>query len=458
MTRIAHSFSQVSLFAFAAVASGICYGLQRRLLLWRRRGWEVVGDRIWQHLGEFSSWMCAGCVAGAVAFSANIFADSSFYKLDVIGATDRQGFELKASSDRHFAVVHAFFSVQLLCIIFAMNMLLRRVSDHASHSYYNEARDQESGRMTDDGRFDWRDCVGQYKMYYLVRSLHVVVMVLCAMNVVARFVIVAFAAQSAGLQIEAAAACNAEGKDTRSPLSKKKWSDQVDTSKENVQKSIALAVVLEATILVLTSGVFLLFFPACLVMFRRIESRLHAIIQEMSLRSDVGTVFLPFEFSHAMADGAQIQEEMPVVEARTFLGRIKSAASMQRRRFMLCLILVQVALLIQSTDAVFVAFALINTSIAKANPACDDCESCQSVEHLMSSWYFRTPELFPLVVSTCSTLPLVFSLWLMMTKEDRELLLHPGRFRSDAIALQPVESQTEARLKAERVRMGVELL
>jgi hypothetical protein len=46
--------------------SGVCCGLQRRLLLWRRRGWEVVGDRTWKHLGKYSGWMCVGCVAGAM--------------------------------------------------------------------------------------------------------------------------------------------------------------------------------------------------------------------------------------------------------------------------------------------------------------------------------------------------------------------------------------------------------
>ena len=54
VTRPADSRSQVALFACAAVMSGVCCGLQRRLLLWRRRGWEVVGDRICKHLGKYS--------------------------------------------------------------------------------------------------------------------------------------------------------------------------------------------------------------------------------------------------------------------------------------------------------------------------------------------------------------------------------------------------------------------
>ena len=80
------------------------------------------------------------------------------------------------------------------------------------------------------------------------------------------------------------------------------------------------------------ASAFLLFFPACIVMFRRVERRLDAIIQEMNLRSDLGTVFLPYEFSPAAADGARSQVEMQVVEARAFLGRLKCAAAAQVRR------------------------------------------------------------------------------------------------------------------------------
>ena len=121
--------------------SGICCGLQRRLLLWRRRGWEVVGDRTWKHLGKYSGWMCVGCVAGAVAFAINMRNRALQYESESLlrnppeapSVLDRQYFELTASRWRHSGVFHTFYSMQLLCTIFAMNMLLRRVSDHASH-------------------------------------------------------------------------------------------------------------------------------------------------------------------------------------------------------------------------------------------------------------------------------------------------------------------------------------
>ena len=78
----------------------------------------------------------------------------------------------------------------------------------------------------------------------------------------------------------------------------------------------------------------------------------------------------------------------------------------------------------------------------------------------MWTWYNLTPEVSHLVISACSTLPLIFSLWLMMTKEDRELMLHPSRFRAHSALLTsppPAEMELNARLKQHRVRMGVEL-
>jgi hypothetical protein len=126
-------FSQVLLCILAAVSSGACYGLQRRLLLWRRRGWEVVGDRIWKHLGRFSGWMCAGGVAGAAAFAMGMRARSSLFESQVAGITDRLRYQLIASANQHTAALSVLLSVHLFCVIFAMNMLLRRVSDHASH-------------------------------------------------------------------------------------------------------------------------------------------------------------------------------------------------------------------------------------------------------------------------------------------------------------------------------------
>jgi hypothetical protein len=302
--------------------------------------------------------------------------------------------------------------------------------------------------MTGVQRFDLRDCIGQYKLYYLVRSMHIFVILLCVLNVFARIAIAAVSAESALLHLKAVAACDAGGNDARSVTDQQQPFNNLDTVLTN---AVAASCVLEAAVLVLTVGAFLLFFPTCIVMFRRVERRLDAIMQEMNLRSDLGTVFLPYEFSPAAADGARSQVEMQVVEARAFLSRLKTAAAAQEWKFFLCLLLVLLALVARMSLAVFLS------TLIGAHTPCQRCDSCQSVEGLKKLWFSHTPLMVPLVYSTCSTLPLLFSLWLMITKHDRELMLHPGRFRPDRTSLQPVDGEMELRLNAERMRMGVDL-
>ena len=124
---------QVLLFAFAAVFGGIGFLLWLRLLLWRRRGKEVVGDRIWGDFGQFSGSMSAGCAAGFVAFAAHMQWYTSFCDTLVPGIARRQYYELEAESVRSLIAFSLFYPLQLIGVFFAMNLLLRRVSDHASH-------------------------------------------------------------------------------------------------------------------------------------------------------------------------------------------------------------------------------------------------------------------------------------------------------------------------------------
>ena len=103
--------------------SGICCGLQRRLLLWRRRGWEVVGDRTWNDLGKFSGWMCGGSVSGvfAIAFRMRFF--TFLYHSYSPDITDQENFEMRASSLRHLAAFGIFYSVMLLCVVLLLGVM-----------------------------------------------------------------------------------------------------------------------------------------------------------------------------------------------------------------------------------------------------------------------------------------------------------------------------------------------
>ncbi len=361
----------------------------------------------------------------------------------------RVSYELKASYDRNLAVFSIFYSLQLYCMTYAMNLLLQRVSDHASHSYYNDARDNDDTR----NQFDWRDCIGQYRLFNLARSLHSFSMLLCALNVVARVVVASFRAELAILFDRAAIACDAEGNDSDRSLHIIK--NEVANSGFNVQNAASIARLFESATLALMAGAFLIFFPACIIMFRRVERRLDSIIQEMAHRSDAGNVLLPYEFSHPAADGTRTQIEMHVVKARSFIGRLKIAAARKGIRFLLCMIIMLIALAIQASYAVF--HAVVSFSfIVKKNPSCEECETCQTIEFVMGRWNNKTPEMLTGITTACSTLPLLFSLWLMMTKKDRAIMLNPSRFRTDAIALEPLDT-SDVNVNTERVRMGIDL-
>jgi hypothetical protein len=426
--------------------------LDYRLLLWRRSGKEVDGDRVWKNLRRFSGWMFASCVAGLIEFSFNLQSRNFYYDSIEPGITRRQDYEHQSAAQSLLVGSYIFHPVQLLCFIYALNTLLRRVSDHASHSYYNVARDLNRNEY-DVKKFDWRDCIGEYALYYWVRSMHVIAMVACSLSVAVFWVAAGFRAATAVALKQTAALTDVNGSATDASQSFFNTTRLEIGDKSN--KALAAYFFVEAATLVFVASGFALFFPAIIVMFRRVERKMEGLIMEMDNRTDVGNAFLPVEFSLRAADGSVTQTEMPIAEVRRYLRDIEGAAAAQRRRFALCLVLVAAALFFLASNAVFVASFLLNTT---EDPRCGFCESCQNTGVFMFYWYFYVffNDGAPLLYSLGSTLPLMFSLWLMTTPEDRALLLHPHRFLSERISLQPVLTERET-LYAERLRLGIDL-
>ncbi len=287
-----------------------------------------------------------------------------------------------------------------------------------------------------------------------MRSMHAIALLLCVLNIAARVVAAGSTAKEAEMFFQAAAATNSTGGETDASrdLYKLALGDQISKVSVSVSRGFECA-----ALLLVLSG-FVMFFPAIIVMFRRVERKMDKLLMELCLRSDQGTAFLPYEFSPRAADGSETQTEMPIVEVRQYLRDIESSATAQRWRFTFCLFLVTVALAALASNALFIA-AYIPKGVRNLDPRCGVCDaSCQNVEYLQRQWVRFTPY-SNLLVSLCSTLPLAFSLWLMTTAQDRAMLMHPSRYRTESLALQPTDSETsrEASLKAERLRMGIEL-
>jgi hypothetical protein len=121
------------MYALAAAFSVTWYLLWLRILLWRRKGLDVVGDHIWRNLGLFCGAMCAGCIAGLVAFAAHMHWYAAFSDSRVPGISRKQYYQLESSAVKNLVAFSIFYPFQLACVVFSMNTLLHRVSDHASH-------------------------------------------------------------------------------------------------------------------------------------------------------------------------------------------------------------------------------------------------------------------------------------------------------------------------------------
>jgi hypothetical protein len=282
--------------------------------------------------------------------------------------------------------------------------------------------------------------------------MHVIAMTLCSFNIVARIVAAGFIAEIARLYDDAAAATDLQGADTIASQAIQNAS--LASTERSYRTSIGVSLIIQSATLGFVASGFLLFFPASIVMFCRVERKMDALLQELHLRTDVGNAFLPFEFSPHASDGSEIQKDMPIADARQYMRDLKSSATAQRWRFVFCLVCVTLALLTFTSNDLFTAISSVGSF---RNPSCGRCNECQLAQTLMLQWIIFTPECFPLTVSLCTMLPLIFSLWMMTTPEDRALLMHPHRFRTEQISLNPVDSTRERDQKMHRIRMGIEL-
>ena len=82
------------------------------------------------------------------------------------------------------------------------------------------------------------------------------------------------------------------------------------------------------------------------------------------------------------------------------------------------------------------------------NPACGGCDDCQSEQYIIQEWLNYTPEFQPIAVALSSPLPMMWSLWLMMSAWER-------RHMCRGVDMNKTEEQRQA--IAERARMGIDL-
>jgi hypothetical protein len=463
--NLLHSrLKQIVLYCLAAAFSGTWLALWVRLLHWKRNeGADLWNDRIWLKLGQFCALVCAASVAGAIALGARMQTRNISYDYDVSPITDRLNYGLRATRQRVFVAFDIFQPLQLLLTLAAMSMLLRRVVRHASHGYYIRARDEEGAEARGRKSALWepRDCIGEYALAKWHRGFSSAVFLLNVVSVVARMALIVFRLQRAHMADLAATACDSLGGATQESWSYMALENNISkfngTSAESAYErsgDIATSVSrsCEAVALFIMCAAYLIFFPVSIVMFARVERRLAGAIQEMSHRTSIGDVFLPFEFSSNSTEisADQTQVQMEIGKAREFLGSLRESAAQQRLRFFWTCAIMLITLLATSVSAALRAFF---AQFDKVQPDCGRCDACQHVNFLINECISNTSEILDPVLQCLLPLPLIATIWLMMTKLDRRQLLSNVLQRKQPSILHLDEG--ERKHFAESVRMGI---
>ncbi len=401
---------------------------------------------MWGRLGWFSGLVCASGVAGAIAWGTYMQSNSFYYEAYAPGVTEQQKYAQFASANRWYAVFHVFDPLYFLCLIISTLMMLRRLSNHASHSYNSKARDM-------DDQVEVFGCIGdigEYALEKLHRVIAAVVVVCIVVGMVAMDVAAAYIVQEAGLYDQAAAACDARGKST--DRSKALITDA--SARYMIGRTaISVQAVLEAVVLVIMSTAYMVFIPVCVAMFGRAERRLIFFLGEIEHKADNVPVFLPAEFSRGQGSSSGGRKVQMRCDKALELTRMTLAvATAQRRRFVAACGVVLITFILRASFNLLKAYASFNTS---RNPACGMCDPCQTDASLIRSWLSYTPEFQAIVVTLSSPLPLVISLWLMMTKEERaQLLTTQSSTNPDELCLNTVERRSAEA----RQHMAIDLL
>jgi len=383
---------------------------------------------MWGRLGWFSGLVCVSGVTGAIAWGAYMRSNTIYFEAQAPGVSEQQKYAHLASHSRWYAVFLAHYPVDFLCLIISTLMLLRRLSNHASHSYFN-SQDRDM-----DDKVDVCDCIGEYALEKLHRVIDAVVVVCSVVGMLAMDVAAAYIVQEAGSYDQAAAACDAQGQNTeRSKALNAAARDSTTTART----AASVQAVLEAVVLVIMSTAYMVFMPVCVATFGRAERRLIGHLSEIEHKADNVPVFLPAEFSRGQGSssgGRKVQ--MRCDKALELMRMTLAVATAQRRRFVAACGVVLITFIFRASFDLLKAYDSFNTS---RNPDCDICDPCQTDAYLIRSWITYTPEFHAIVVTLSSPLPLVVSLWLMMTKEERAQLSTQSRTDPDELERRSAE-------------------
>ena len=370
----------------------------------------LVGEeRIWPGLGWFSALICVGSVAGAVAWGAQIQANS----LAVEHFTNRQQlYSRNASLNRWFAAFNVLYGLEFLCFIIPKLMMLGRLTENSNGGSQAQAADM--GRV---GR--WWHGVSPDRLRWRVLPMLFIAMaaavVLCSVaGMVARDIAAAHQVQAAGMFDQAASACGTGGDDT--DTSRKLNNEALDVggiadTAQSVQN------LCEVVALMATALSYLLLVLRNLAVYRRAEHVATTALLSLADRTERSNVSVPAVFADSDYTGAaDATVQLARASAVQVVEDLHKAAVEQRRRLVAACAIVLASFPARAAYDFLQAYSNFSVPL---NAACGQCDPCQSEQLLIQAWLAYTPEFQPIVVALSSPLPMMWSLWLMMSAWER---------------------------------------
>jgi len=425
------TLSQIASFSTSALFSGFWFTRWAKIYY---KNLRLAGeDRIWPGLGWFSGLMCAGSVAGAVSWGSRMHAATLLYELPLT-ATPQQTYYQYASTSRWYAAFDILYGLEFLCFIISKLMMLGRLAANSAGSSHAQAVDKDRASRW----WGWGGGSGGLRrraLPMLFRAMAAAVVVCSVVGMVALDAAGAYDMQTAGVDEQAAAACGPAGNDTEPSL---KFKNQTGDILRNAHTATSVQSVCEAVALMVTAVSYLLLVVRNVALYRRAEHVAAATLLSLADRSErisanVSDVFAESHRAGSTDAAVQIVQDT------------QQALVEQRRRLIAACAVVLVCFPARAGFDLLFAYSQFN---AAYNPACKTCDPCQSEQYLMYKVLENTPEARPVAVAISFPLPMVLSLWLMMSSWERRHLRRG--FGAN-------KTEEEQRAVAARARMGVDL-
>ena len=354
------------------------------LLRWARAGAE---EQMWAQLGYFSGLVCAGSIAGCVAWSARLLTYSIYYESKAHSISHQHSYTLVAAAARWGAAFFFSYGFEFACLIVSKLQLLGRLADNAAQRSRADVADMNEAR---------RAWLNGPVLVFMHRIMAALVALGGVVGMVALDTAGDYALKEAALLQQAALSCDASGNDTNSSLTFLASSNDMRTIVYTAQ---SVQVGTEALTLLFVTAAYVVVVTWSVAIFRIAEN--------------LGAQALTFA-----GDRSGSRHAVGAIEG--IISSTMHAAAQQRRRLTAACLVVLVTFPARAAFDLLDAYSLFNDP---PSTSCSICDPCQPQPVLIRQWIMFTPEFQPIVVALSSPLPLTLSLWLITEAHARARLI-----------------------------------